>query len=373
MHKFYERRKEKNDEHKKKLPEAGMSYFSLPDKTVLPDLTKYWTASSAVYDQIKDLWGSSAFKWFSDLNSVTSNITNRNIFPYSYYSNLFWTNQNQIQLKEEINKIQKELFETQKEFERVKASKKEAEAVIKKWQQLAEDFERKNWLLHISSRICSEASQRLFDDEKFRNLFIDWKECKTVVVSIDIRRSTELMLKARTPQLFAKFITELSQKLSEVIIRNYGIFDKFTGDGILAFFPDFYSWEDAIGFAINAAKECHQVFTQHYNNCRSCFNVFIKSVGLWIGIDYGTVTLVNNNHSLTVVWVPVVYACRMSWTEAWNTILNQPARELAEDLYKKDVTIKETEIIIKHEGPAVAYSVELSDTLTLKKPNWGKQ
>ncbi len=64
-------------------------------------------------------------------------------------------------------------------------------------------------------------------------------------MSIDIRRSTDLMLKAREPRLFADFVTGLCSKLKNLIVNNYGVFDKFTGDGVLAFFPDFYSGPDA--------------------------------------------------------------------------------------------------------------------------------
>ena len=139
------------------------------------------------------------------------------------------------------------------------------------------------------------------------------------------------MLKARKPELFSEFVTELTTALSNVVINNFGVFDKFTGDGILAFFPKFYSGESAILRAVKAAQECHEVFTNHYFNCRKNFNVFIKDVGLGIGMDYGEVSLVNSRNELTVVGIPVVYACRMSSALAGDTLLNQPALEELEN------------------------------------------
>jgi hypothetical protein len=65
------------------------------------------------------------------------------------------------------------------------------------------------------------------------------------VLSVDIRRSTELMLKARTAEKFAEFITGLSIELTTIVLNSFGVFDKLTGDGILAFFPDFFSGPDA--------------------------------------------------------------------------------------------------------------------------------
>ena len=41
--------------------------------------------------------------------------------------------------------------------------------------------------------------------------------------------------------------------LGTTITDSYGVFDKFTGDGILAFFPEFFSGPDAGFLAIRAA------------------------------------------------------------------------------------------------------------------------
>lgn len=274
----------------------------------------------------------------------------------------------QLGLQEEINTLKRRMSELAKSADAEKADKKK---IAEDFRKLQSELIVKEKINHIVPRICEEGRHLLFKSDEFKALFADARPCNAVVVSIDIRRSTELMLKARKPELFAKFITELSQKLSRVIIGNYGVFDKFTGDGILAFFPDFYSGKDAMFFALKAAQECHEVFTQHYNESRDCFNVFIKSAGLGIGVDYGQVTLVNTNNELTVVGIPVVYACRMSGADAGNTILNQPAKEHVENTYKNQTKISETEINIKNEGVAVAYKVEINDrALKIEKPNW---
>lgn len=224
---------------------------------------------------------------------------------------------------------------------------------------------QKKKINHILPRICDKAGEKLFTDDDFKKKFDNKHSYETVVLSIDIRRSTELMLKARKPELFSKFITELSEKLSKIIIGNYGIFDKFTGDGILAFFPKFYSGEKAIVRALKAAEECHEVFSEHYSKSRDCFNVFIKDVGLGIGVDYGNVTLVNTNNELTVVGIPVVYACRMSGAKAGETLLNQPAKEELEEQYKNNLKVIESEIDIKNEGKALAYKVEFISKIEL--------
>lgn len=270
-----------------------------------------------------------------------------------------------IKLEEEITSLKKQLSEAIKDGKN-NTKKKELELY-----QLQEELKQKEKINHILPRIHEKAREKLIQDDKFKDEFKDSRICEAVVISIDIRRSTELMLKARKPELFSEFVTELTSELSNVVIRNYGVFDKFTGDGILAFFPKFYSGESAILRAIKAANECHQVFTNHYQNCRKNFNVFIKDIGLGIGMDFGEVSLVNSRNELTVVGIPVVYACRMSSAKAGDTLLNQPALEELERQSLNEVKIIESEIQIKNEGTALAFKVEiLRELKDLKKPSW---
>lgn len=270
-----------------------------------------------------------------------------------------------IKLEQEITTLKEKLSITSKEVD------KEAKKGKKEIEELKKEIEHKEKINHIIPRVCSEARKKLLEEEEFQDLFKDSKTCDSVVISLDIRRSTELMLKAKKPELFSKFITELTSKLSEVILANYGIFDKFTGDGILAFFPKFYSGEEAILRALKAARECHVVFKDHYYQSRNCFNVFIKDIGLGIGVDYGKVTLVNARNELTVVGIPVVYACRMSSAKAGDTLLNQSALEELKHHSKNDIKISENELFIKNEGTALVYKAEVLRKLdNLKKPDW---
>jgi hypothetical protein len=181
------------------------------------------------------------------------------------------------------------------------------------------------------------------------------------------------MLKARQPEDFAHFIMGLCRKLSEIIITNYGIFDKFTGDGILAFFPDFYSGPDAGLLAVDAALKCHAFFEEHYKAHRNCFTSILRDIGLGIGIDSGPTFMVKIQGSLTLVGTPVVYTCRMSGAPATETLLNQPGFEEIFEKYSTYFNFEETALDIKNEGKILAYRITSNKAeYQPQVPDWKK-
>lgn len=274
---------------------------------------------------------------------------------------------NQIQLRPQLGELESQISKLKAEIdEKAHALLEQTHDAKQKEEQLKElevkfqALSEKQSLSHLLTRVGSAAQQKLLDSPEFRSLFDRDAPCLAYVLSIDIRRSTELMLKAREPKLFAEFITTLASKLRNVVLESYGIFDKFTGDGILAFFPEFYSGSDAGYFALAAASSCHQVFAEHYEKNKHCFTSVLKEIGLGIGLDYGLVQIVQIGGEFTVVGTPVVYACRMGGAEAQHTYLNQPAFEQLFEKYSSVCDFDQCEIDIKHEGKTLAYSVELN-------------
>ena len=201
------------------------------------------------------------------------------------------------------------------------------------------------------------------------------EEIDAFVLSIDIRRSTELMLKAIDPVDFANFLLTLSKYLKETVFLYNGIFEKFTGDGILACFPTKFCGDDAGFFAICAAQESHQEFAGYYQKYRNIFKSVLLDVGLGIGIDYGKISIAYANGSLTIVGEPVVYACRLNGAPPGMTYLNQQAYvEILRHPLSKSLCIKDARIDIKHEGNLLAYSVMLHNLKRndLAEPQWLK-
>jgi len=138
-----------------------------------------------------------------------------------------------------------------------------------------------------------------------------------------------------------------------VVKENYGVVDKFTGDGLLAYFPDFFSGKDAGYRALAAAHACHSTFNRCYKASRTSFNVTLKDVGLGIGIDFGEVHLLRITEELTVVGSPVVYASRLSGAPAGHTYMNHSAVASLVDRSPEAFTANEVDFEVKHEGTVV--------------------
>jgi class 3 adenylate cyclase len=273
--------------------------------------------------------------------------------------------------EDQLAGLRKQVDEQTRTLREEKSSGKNKEKKIAKLESTLEELRAKERIGFLLSRVNSAAQRQLLASGAFQNRFLERKECVAFVMSVDIRRSTELMLKARSPEAFAAFITTICADLMESITEHYGVFDKFTGDGVLAFFPDFYSGKDAAYYAVAAADKCHATFRAHYQHFRRSFSSVLTGIGLGIGVDYGAVHLVQMAGGLTVVGAPVVYACRLSGAPPGVTLVNQPAYEVISDGCGATCFIDETTIDIKHEGGMVAYAVRLNGReYAPKSPEW---
>ncbi|MBI2989007.1 MAG: hypothetical protein HYY45_19770 [Deltaproteobacteria bacterium] len=264
------------------------------------------------------------------------------------------------ELRDQISELRRQFEDQAQELSKEKTSGKQKQQRIEALEKTLNDLHAKENLSFLLDRVNQEAQRVLLRSETFRKRFLETKECIATVMSVDIRRSTELMLKARNPDKFASFITTLGGRLMRIITDSYGVFDKFTGDGVLAFFPEFYSGIDAAYNAISAADKCHAAFKQLYQEFRKSFISVLTDIGLGIGIDHGIVHLVQMGGGLTVVGGPVVYACRLSGAPPNVTLVNQPAYEIISDRFGGYCFATETEIEIKHEGSMLAYDVRLN-------------
>ncbi len=269
----------------------------------------------------------------------------------------FYLTDRERELQKEIGALREALLSKKKALAKEKAGAEAQKAAAQELEVTLSTLRQKEALSYILSRLNQEAGRVIVASEELQSQFRDEAPHAAFVLSVDIRRSTDLMLKARSARLYASFITGLCNVLKEIVIAHHGIFDKFTGDGILAFFPQFYTGDDAGLRSVLAAADCHAAFAAHYDRHRSTFVAVAKRVGLGIGIDFGDVHFVQVIDGLTVVGTPVVYACRMGGTAAGTTLLNHPAYEVVAARHADYCDFVEVEFEVKHEGPVAAYLV----------------
>ena len=77
---------------------------------------------------------------------------------------------------------------------------------------------------------------------------------------------------------------------------------------------------------------------------------------------------------MTVVGIPVVYACRFSNAIFGEILLNQSAFEASIVKHKKCCQYSESELVLKHEGKILAYKLEkYIPPKDIIQPEWIKE
>ena len=159
-----------------------------------------------------------------------------------------------------------------------------------------------------------------FRRDELLDAIIDGEPLQMFVMAADIRESTMLMKEAVRFERFAftmdKFVTAVRRGIGSP----GGWFDKFTGDGFLAYWVVQTAPEDeydeafvqAAGNIVHTAQSLidffhRRVLEDFRNNSRNLSG----GVGLSMGLDAGPAYLVQIGGELTVVGPPVVGAVRM--------------------------------------------------------------
>ena len=235
-----------------------------------------------------------------------------------------------------------------------------------------EELKRRAGIDYILHRVHKKTHAHLLESSALiEELIPQLKPTKAFLLSIDIRRSTDLMLNAKGAVQFKDFLEVLSNGLERIIKEHFGVFDKFTGDGALAFFPEGFSGDGAATNVLLAAKRVHHLFAEHYQNSRPTFDLVLRDTGLGIGIDYGDVNIIRLSDGLTAVGRPVVFACRYSSAKAGTTLVNQGAYEM---MIAADAALEFDEVpksIKNQQGDYLAYRPKNSPRSELiKEPEW---
>ncbi|MGH2681193.1 MAG: hypothetical protein ACRDG8_12055 [Actinomycetota bacterium] len=159
-----------------------------------------------------------------------------------------------------------------------------------------------------------------FPKDELLDAIIDTAPIQMFVMAADIRESTMLMKEAVRFERFAKVMDKFVSAVRSGIGTPGGWFDKFTGDGFLAYWvvPAASKEEYQRRFveaAGNLAHTAHQLIELFHRRVLEDFRRNSRNlsdgVGLSIGLDAGPGFLVEIAGELTVVGPPVVGAVRM--------------------------------------------------------------
>ena len=116
-------------------------------------------------------------------------------------------------LSDEINQLRDDLEKLSAEVLREREESQKWKEVAGEITRVMNELRQKEELRFVLDRIGEKPRQMLLKSGNFQDKFLNEDTCYAYVMSVDIRRSTELMLKARSPQLYAEFITELCARL----------------------------------------------------------------------------------------------------------------------------------------------------------------
>ena len=149
----------------------------------------------------------------------------------------------------------------------------------------------------------------------------------TIVLVADIRKSQDLMTYGPDEDFFRDKILEFTSKIREIIKANFGIFDKFTGDGFICYFNSYLSVQFGLDYYEQLIHSCREI--KEFSD--SFFNEWIKHIrklppnssGLAMGIDSGIVKFRDLENHLFAIGDSIVWANRMSSAgEKGEIILN---------------------------------------------------
>lgn len=149
--------------------------------------------------------------------------------------------------------------------------------------KLHDDLESRNRLLQqVLNRYVAEdvADTILTDPERYLKLGGETRE--VTVVFVDIRGFTQYTEQHTGPEVI-RTLNEVFKELSRVVFAHKGTFDKYLGDGLMAFFGAPVSSDNDAQRAVAAAMEMQELFARLQENP----DINLTGLGLGIGLHTG--------------------------------------------------------------------------------------
>ena len=185
-------------------------------------------------------------------------------------------------------------------------------------EETSEPVDREQERRRIAELLSAHAPpdwEERFEREQLLDAIIDTTPLQMFVMAADIRESTLLMKEAVQFERFAKIMDKFVSAVRSGIGTPGGWFDKFTGDGFLAYWiapatPKEQYQRRFVEAAGNLAHTAHELIELFHRRVLEDFRRNSRNlsdgVGLSIGLDAGPGFLVEIAGELTLVGPPVV-------------------------------------------------------------------
>lgn len=137
---------------------------------------------------------------------------------------------------------------------------------------------------------------------------------ETVVIIGDIRKSQDLITYAVNPDTYRTNMVSYINKVKKIILDNWGIFDRFTGDGFICYFNAYLSgrfkrdlYKSVVDVCVKIQNESIPFFNQWQQGLQKLSQ---EPIGLSIGIDSGKINFMDDR-MMFAIGTPAVWATRM--------------------------------------------------------------
>ncbi len=163
----------------------------------------------------------------------------------------------------------------------------------------------------------------------------DYPTIKTATISVDLRQSTFAMESAINKKEYADWVEGFVQILRRITHDNSGVFDKFTGDGVIVHFiaSAFEKWSTAEQALVRQAVKCGwemmYAVREHLGDLRPLLSLDNFRVGAAVGVAVDdAMWSVDRSGNPIVVGRGVVHACRANVTPAMTMSLTNRAYKM---------------------------------------------
>ena len=144
---------------------------------------------------------------------------------------------------------------------------------------------------------------------------LNMSKSDTIVMVADIRRSQDLITYSPSPNTYREQIIGFLSEVRRILKEDYAIYDRFTGDGFIAYFNQFVCEQEGKDYYEMTLDACRRIqsFSENFFKKWSSLirKIPVEPIGLSIGIDSGYVDFKDVDNQFFAIGDACVWATRM--------------------------------------------------------------